>query len=99
MYQPTHAGPEGLVEFANECASALLTGVQHEFSYPTGCSLTNWPSAEIKAMNESFLKTLRGRGNVYAIYLRNSKQNDWVPVYVGQRKSANLRERISHHLL
>jgi hypothetical protein len=99
MYPPTHAGPEGLAEFAGECAGALLAGVQHKFTYPTGCSLTNWPNAEIKAVNESFLRTLRGRGNVYAIYLRNSIQNEWIPVYVGQRKSSNLRERISHHLL
>lgn len=99
MYPPTHTGPDGLAEFAGECAHALLAGVQQEFRYPPGCSLTNWPSAEIKAVNENFLKTLRGRGNVYAIYLRNSKQNEWISVYVGQRKSANLRERISHHLL
>lgn len=98
-YLPTHVGPAGLTEFASDCASALLAGVQHEFKYPASCSLTNWPSPEIKSTNETFLKSLRGRGNVYAIYVRGPKQREWVPVYVGQRKSASLRERISHHLI
>ncbi len=99
MHPPTHTGPEGLAEFASQCAEDLLDGVQHEFSYPTGCSLTNWPIKDIKRANESLLKSLRGRGNVYALYVRDPNQRTWIPVYVGQRKSVNLRERISHHLI
>jgi hypothetical protein len=99
MHPPTHIGPEGLAEFAAGCADALLSGVRHEFKYPVGCSLTNWPAPEIKLANEDLLGKLRGRGNVYALYVRASKDEDWLPIYVGQRKSINLRERISHHLI
>lgn len=99
MHPPTHIGPEGLAEFAAECAGALLGGERHEFMYPVGCSLTNWPVLEIKGANKVLLGRLRSRGNVYALYVRASKDEEWLPVYVGQRKSINLRERISHHLI
>jgi len=99
MHPPTHTGPEGLVEFAKQCSSALLAGVQHEFRFPPGCSLTHWPVAEIKSINAVLLGSLRRRGNVYALYVRGAGEKAWLPVYVGQRKSANLRERISHHLI
>jgi len=99
VHLPTHIGPAGLLEFAVECASVLLAGPQYLFSYPEGCSVSNWPSPTIKAANEGFLKTLRGRANVYAIYVRGPTQQDWIPVYVGQSKSINLRGRMSHHLI
>lgn len=99
MHPPTHTGPEGLAEFASQCSAALLADVQHQFEYPPECSLTHWPVTEIKSVNATLLKSLRGRGNVYALYVRGKNEKHWVPVYVGQRKSVSLRERISHHLI
>ncbi|HEX8962149.1 MAG TPA: hypothetical protein VF801_04015, partial [Rhodocyclaceae bacterium] len=99
MHPPTHTGPHGLAEFADECASALLSEPQYNFSFPVGCSLQNWPIAEIKAANEDFLKSLRGRANVYALFVRRSSAAQWLPVYVGERKSAGLRDRLTQHLI
>lgn len=91
-------GPEGLDQFANECASALIVDSPIPFLYPENCNLTNWPIDEIKELNDSILKNLRGAGNVYALYTRRPNEN-WSVVYVGQRKSAGLRERITQHLV
>lgn len=96
----TLSGPSGLAEFAETCAQALFADVPHQFIFPVGCNLQHWPVGEIKASNETFLKTLRHRANVYALSVRPSgeKQN-WSPVYVGERKSAGLRDRITQHLI
>jgi hypothetical protein len=94
-----HVGPEDLGEFAQRCATDLFAGVQHEFLYPGRCSLDHWPVAEIKKANEPFLKSLRGRANVYALYLRRPKSDEWRPVYVGQRKSVEMRQRLTAHLI
>lgn len=99
METSLHTGPEGLQRFAEECAKEILAGVQHEFSYPKGCSLQNWPIPEIKAANDRFLKSLRGRANVYALYVRRTKSDAWLPVYVGERKSTGLRDRLTQHLI
>lgn len=96
----TLTGPAGLDEFSDECATELFSEVMNEFKYPTRCSLENWPIKEIKKQNEVFLKSLRHAGNVYAIFLRShGKNNEWVKVYVGERKSSGLRDRISQHLI
>lgn len=100
MIKPTiHSGPEVLAEFAKECEEALLTEVQCEFVYPSGCGLQCWPIDDIKNQNQDFLKNLNGRANVYAIFVRQNPSNAWNLVYVGQRKSANLRERLTQHLI
>lgn len=100
MQTRTLTGPTGLSEFAEACADALFAEVQYRFSYPKGSSLQNWPTEEIKAANEEFLKTLRHRGNVYAIFVRPIGENGgWRPVYVGERKSAGFRQRITEHLI
>lgn len=91
-------GPEGLDEFAEKCASALFVGSPIQFPYPDGCNLTNWPIAKIKTLNDETLKGLRGAGNVYALYTRRPNEA-WSVVYVGQRKSEGLRERITQHLV
>jgi hypothetical protein len=91
-------GPEGLDEFANECASALIVDSPIQFFYPDDCNFTNWPIEEIKQLNDETLKSLRRAGNVYALYLRRAGES-WSVVYVGQRKSAGLRERITQHLV
>jgi hypothetical protein len=100
MESPTLSGPEGLAVFAETCARSLLAKVQYEFVYPEGCSLENWPVERIKAANEPFLKSLRNRGNVYAIFVRPvGKKTAWSHMYVGERKSAGLRQRMTEHLI
>lgn len=91
-------GHEGLDEFAERCAEALIVDSPIQFNYPDGSSLTNWPVAEIKQLNDLVLKELRGAGNVYALYTRRA-EGAWSVVYVGQRKSEGLRERITQHLI
>ena len=100
MQTPTLTGPPGLIEFAETCAQALFSGVQCQFFYPDGCSLQHWPAEEIRLANEEFLKTLRHRANVYALFVRtHGTEEQWRPVYVGERKSKGLRDRISQHLI
>jgi len=100
MLPPKLTGPSGLPEFAVTCAQALLSNIQYQFNYPDGCTLQHWPVEEIKAANELFLKSLRHSANVYAIFLRpHGTEEQWQPVYVGERKSVGLRERITQHLI
>jgi hypothetical protein len=91
-------GPDGLEEFAEKCAKELIVNNPTPFSYPDGCSLSNWPIQEIKRANDANLKSLRGKGNVYALYTRRDEE-PWKVAYVGQRKSDGLRERITQHLI
>lgn len=92
--------PEGLDKFAWECSKALIIPNPTEFRYPDGCSLNYWPVNEIKAVNKAILGSLRSKGNVYALYTKDKNKNaPWVPMYVGQRKSASLRERLTQHLI
>jgi hypothetical protein len=100
MLTPTLSGPSGLAEFAESCAQTLFAELPHQFIFPVGCSLQHWPVDEIKTSNETFLKTLRHRANVYALSVRSSGGNqNWSPVYVGERKSAGLRDRITQHMI
>ncbi len=93
-------GPDGLEKFADECAEALIIKNPTEFKYPDNSSLNHWPVDEIKVLNKAILDGLRNSGNVYALYTKSKKKNStWVPVYVGQRKSASLRDRITQHLI
>ncbi len=97
---PTLPGPPGLAEFAESCAQALFSGQPHKFVFPDGCTLKHWPVEEIKAANETFLKTLRHRANLYALFVRPSGAcGTWSAVYVGERKSAGLRDRITQHVI
>lgn len=100
MQTPTLTGPSGLSEFAESCAQALFSDVQHQFNFPDGCTPQFWPIEEIKSANDTFLKTLRNRANVYALFIRTRRKAErWQPVYVGERKSVGLRERITQHLI
>ena len=100
MKTPTLTGPAGLPEFAEQCAKNLFASIQHQFSFPLGCSLEHWPAKEIKLANEEFLRTLRHRANIYALFVRGTKADQpWQPMYVGERKSNGLRERITQHLI
>lgn len=96
----TLMGPAGLSEFAEECARVLFSDPLHQFRYPENCSLQHWPIVEIKAANHVLLKSLRHRANVYAIWVRDpARKEPWRPVYVGERKSDGLRDRITQHLI
>lgn len=100
MPTPTFTGPPGLAEFSDECAVELFRTVQHQFTLPVGCSLQYWPIEEIKLANQEFLRSLRHSGNVYALFVRAPTEGaQWVPVYVGERKSIGLRDRITQHLI
>ncbi len=93
-------GPDGLGEFAEECLSALIVSSPIEFEYPDGCSFEYWPVNEIRSHNKELLDNLRNNGNVYALYTKKTTESSlWTPAYVGQRKSASLRERITQHLV
>lgn len=100
MDTPTLTGPSGMAEFAESCAQALFAEVPHRFVFPAGCNLQHWPAGEIRYSNEAFLKTLRHRANVYVLSVCPSGESqNWSPVYVGERKSAGLRDRITQHLI
>lgn len=93
-------GPDGLEQFAAKCCKALLVRNPIEFKYPQGTSLTAWSVEEIRSLNKPVLDGLNGNGNVYAIYTSNvGEQDQWTPVYVGQRKSTSLRGRLAQHLI
>lgn len=100
MPTPILIGPSCLAEFAETCANALLAGEKYPFIFPTECTLQHWPVPEIKAANEQFLKSLIHRANVYALFVRPSGRGEnWRAVYVGERKSAGLRGRITEHMI
>lgn len=93
-------GPPELPTFAEECATGLFTKVHYHFKYPPGSTLENWPVDKIKSLNEDFLGTLRNRANVYAIFIGEAGDiPNWKKMYVGERKSIGLRERITQHLI
>lgn len=97
---PIFIGPDGLAEFADVCAEALFSGVHYCFLFPAETTLQHWPVEKIKETNEPFLKSLRNRANLYCIYIRLPGEDDsWRPVYVGERKSIGLRDRITQHLI
>jgi len=97
MDVPEHIGPDSLKAFAKECEASLLSGTPYHFRYPMGASVANWPVEAIKRLNQDFLSNLRGKGNVYALWVRENET--WAPAYVGQRKLKSLRERLTQHLI
>ncbi len=100
MTTPILRGPLGLDEFAESCARELFKQEPYQFIFPGGCSIQYWPASEIKALNKEFLESLRNGANIYALFIRKSGTGkSWSPVYVGQRKSTGLRERITQHLI
>lgn len=93
-------GPAGLAEFSEECAKFLFSTVQYNFVFPPNVTIHNWPVDQIKKTNQLFLSRLRNRANIYCIFTRSSEQlTDWNPMYVGERKSVGLRERVTQHLI
>ncbi len=100
IYSPeTFTYPEDLSRFAEKCRKSLLDSQPYEFNYPEECPLQScWPVEKIKESNKKFLSNLKGKGNVYAIFLKTHGRK-WNPVYVGQRKSKGLRDRLTQHLI
>ncbi|WP_429062241.1 hypothetical protein [Aeromonas veronii] len=93
-------GPDGLDEFSDACAEKLIIENPIEIKYPDDCSLTNWPVDKIKELNKSTLDSLRNSGNVYTLYTKDKNTGSaWIPMYVGQRKSEFLRDRMTQHLI
>jgi hypothetical protein len=94
-----------LKEFAESCKRALLLENPYEFNYPTILKNNTeerlWKECipKIKEKNKNLLSKLRSNANLYTIYERKSKVDKWLPVYVGERKSVGMRERITQHLI
>lgn len=100
MDTPVFTGPADLAEFADTCSKALLATAQHTFRFPVGSSKESWPVEEIKRQNATLLSNLRHQGNVYALFVRERKeQSKWQVMYVGERKADGLRGRVTEHLI
>lgn len=93
-------GGEDFVKFAKDCELALFDGEKYVFKFPQNCSSNNWLEDEIKKENETFLKQLKGKANIYSIFIRDAdSEQEWMCKYVGQRKSEQLRDRITQHFI
>lgn len=94
-----------LKDFALSCKTELIVDEPYEFIYPI--ELQNdtdekvWEECIpiIKELNIDLLSKLRNNANLYAIYVRRSNNGKWMPMYVGERKSDGMRERITQHLI
>ena len=97
---------DGLDDFLSECENKLLNVAPLEFLYPRELrseplneSLWTDKVHEIKSMNEKrVLSKLRNKANIYAIFIQPIG-GDWSPVYIGQRKALEIRQRITSHLI
>jgi len=88
-----------LEAFADTCLNELVISDPRPFTYPNSSCNSNWDIEKIKEENSNLLCQLRHNGNLYALYTRENSSSNWRLRYVGQRKSKNLRERISQHLI
>lgn len=93
-----------LTSFILACETALLKTQPTEFFYPELLQNKNisdpvWENSitEIKELNDDFLSSLRGNANIYAIHIKDDEE--YKVAYVGQRKSMDMRERITQHLI
>jgi len=93
-----------LNEYIETCQTELFSGDPIVFKYPKellGKSIAdaiwNELADEIKNLNSTILNSLRNNANIYAIYVFESEE--WSVRYVGQRKSKDIRERITQHLI
>lgn len=92
--------PEGWDEFVERCEDELFSCSPEQFFFPEGCSEKNWSVKKIKNGNKDLLMKLRNHANVYAIFVRQrGSKLPWEKMYVGERKSNGLRERITQHLI
>lgn len=94
---------EILNELINNCENQLLNVVPKEFKYPKiedkNIQDFNSYSPKILKENKELLDKLNNQANVYAIHIKETENSNWKVVYIGQRKSKNLRSRIVQHLV
>jgi len=96
---------QDLDEYVKKCEKALLIGEPEVFQYPEnligkGIADSIWEENVeiIKKSNSDLLSSLRNNANIYAIYVQEPTKQ-WCLKYVGQRKSKDIRERITQHLI
>lgn len=91
--------------FADKCRSKLLTEEPYHFKYPSDLkgneTTIKWEDRikTIKRLNGDFLSSLRSNGNLYMIFIKNDVSNSWESMYIGERKSVDMRQRLSQHLI
>lgn len=91
-----------VLPFLEECNQAIFNENIYNFKYPNNISNQNWDSQkmidEIKRLNNTFLKSLIHKANLYLIYERKPNGH-WVPKYIGHSLSRLMRNRITAHLI
>lgn len=85
-----------------DCQNTLVLHVPYQFQYPN-ILLSNsmyWTNHndDILDMNKRLLDCLNHKENIYALHIKYNNSN-WQIVYIGQRKSKNIRSRIIQHLI
>lgn len=97
---PILSGPIELDDFVRRCADELFNREPYTFIFPEDCFLGKWPVDEIRNKNKNFLATLREKANIYAIFVRDrGSKSLWQRMYVGERKSSFMRDRMREHLI
>ncbi|GAB4073750.1 hypothetical protein GCM10028778_12530 [Barrientosiimonas marina] len=96
-----------LNEFAKHCGEKLLeeSGNIEKFVYPDEVRHDNDESTwqeyidVMKQKNDDLLSNLGRNANIYAIHKWSAADKKWIPMYVGERKTGGMRERITQHLI
>lgn len=91
--------PREFEDFIEKCEKTLLNGPMYTFQFPENYSGCSESIKKIYSLNENFLSSLRGKGNVYAIFIREASSLSWQKKYVGQSKSHLFRGRVREHLI
>lgn len=100
MEIPVLKGPAELKDFVQRCTNELFKQEPRQFNYSEDCYLGKWGEDEIRVSNKDLLKTLNGNANIYAIFVRErGSRSLWEKMYVGQRQSRYMRDRIREHLI
>jgi len=99
MEIPIEKGPSELDDFVKKCTNELFNGKTHLFAFPDDCFSEKWPVDQIKNLNKDFLEEVNGNANIYVISIRERGTKSWKKMYVGQRKSSYMRDRMREHLI
>lgn len=86
-----------LCSWAGRVRETLLNCEPCTIIYPSGFGPNSWCKDQIKICNRNLLRQLKGKGNLYAIFLHEN--GSWAPKYVGQCKARDLRTRLTAHLI
>lgn len=91
-----------LEQLVTSCQAELLVSEPILFHYPDTLvgKDVDWDNYtnRIKLLNADLLRRLKHNANIYAIHVKE-KNSSWQVVYIGQRKSKNIRERMIQHLV